>query len=227
MHLNLGRYSKDMYFLFNNRDEKEDMYENSNAISEKNLTSLTTSRNILDEIRESELEITTENAEAIAKTIEEEKRREIGSQTPPREQTKMHRSPIPHSPPQQSIHDRLGPKNQDKSQRSTPVKERLGEKHFDSPPRQSTREIYDTNSQEETQGRTPVKKRLGDKRASSEQETSQRQTPVKERLGERHTSSGREDTRRENPEPRRKSKRTRDQSSLRLRSGKKPKTDPH
>ena len=35
MHLNLGRYSKDMYFLFNNRGEKEEMYENSNAISEK------------------------------------------------------------------------------------------------------------------------------------------------------------------------------------------------
>ena len=138
----------------------------------------------------------------------------------------MHQSPIPFdSLPKQSIHERLGLKNQDKSQRFTPVKERLGKNHFDSPPRQSIREIYDTNSQEETQRRTPLKKRLGDKHASSEQETSQRQTPVKERLGKRHTSSGREDTRRENPEPRRKSKRTRDQSSYRLRSSKKPKKD--
>ena len=30
------RVSKDMYFLFNNRGEEEEMYENSNAISEKN-----------------------------------------------------------------------------------------------------------------------------------------------------------------------------------------------
>ena len=169
-------------------------------------------RNILNEMHENEIEITNENVDDIAKSIENEYGQANVPQTPPGEKYD--------SPPKISIRDRLGPKNQDDSQRKTPVKERLGatnseaqrntpvrerigEKPFDSPPRQT------------------IEERIGTTSIARPMYESQRKTPVKDRLGDRPESSGQETTGRSNPVPRRRSRRNRDQRSsagARLRS---------
>ena len=61
-------------------------------------------RELLDEMHENEIEVTNENADDIAKSIEEENRQANVPQTPPRDD----------SPP---IRERLGPKSRDESQR--------------------------------------------------------------------------------------------------------------
>ena len=131
-------------------------------------------RNILNEMHENEIEITNDNADDIAKSIEEEYGQASVPQTPPGEKYD--------SPPKISIRDRLEPKNRDDSQRKTPVKERLGatnkneaqrntpvrerigEKPFDSPPRQTIEERFGTTSiarpMYESQRRIPVKDSL-------------------------------------------------------------------
>ena len=160
-------------------------------------------REILNEMHQNEIKITNENADDIARSIENERGQANVPQTPPGEKYD--------SPPRITIQDRLGPRNKDDSQRTTPIKERLGvtnseaqrrntpvrerlgENQFDSPPRQT------------------IEERIGTTSIESPMYEIQRKTPVKDRLGDRQESSGQEVAGQSNPEPRRRSRKNRDQ----------------
>ena len=127
-------------------------------------------REILNEMHQNEIEITNENADDIARSIENERGQANVPQTPPGEKYD--------SPPRITIQDRLGPRNKDDSQRTTPIKERLGvtnseaqrrntpvrerlgENQFDSPPRQTIEERIGTTSIDRPQCMNPKEKHL-------------------------------------------------------------------
>ena len=77
---------------------------------------------------EDEVEVTYENASSLVAAIKKEEGQNTVPQTP-----SSTLAPVD-SPPEQTIHERVGPRNQ------LQVKERLGKKQYDSPPRHSIQE---------------------------------------------------------------------------------------